>query len=103
MSTVRQAFERFGILLAECNIVLQVTGNEALKAAVQAGGGIGFISRQAVAKELAEGSLVEIPVTGLNIRRNFYALRSEDNEMPATRIMWEALLAAQSPLLQDAD
>ena len=103
MSTVRQAFERFGILLAECNIVLQVTGNEALKAAVQAGGGIGFISRQAVAKELAEGSLVEIPVTGLNIRRNFYALRSEDNEMPATRIMWEALLAAQSPLLPEAD
>ena len=103
MSTVRQAFERLGILLAECNIVLQVTGNEALKAAVQAGGGIGFISRQAVAKELAEGSLVEIPVTELNIRRNFYALRNEDNEMPATRILWEALLAAQSPLLPEAD
>ena len=42
-------------------------------------------------------------MTGLNIRRNFYALRSEDNEMPATRIMWEALLAAQSPLLPEAD
>lgn len=103
MSTVQQAFERFGISLAECNIVLQVTGNEALKTAVQAGGGIGFISRQAVAKELAEGSLIEIPVTGLKIRRSFFALNSKENEMPATRILWEALLAAQAPLLPDVD
>ena len=103
MSTVQQAFERFGISLAECNIVLQVTGNEALKTAVQAGGGIGFISRQAVAKELAEGSLIEIPVTGLRIRRSFFALNSKENEMPATRILWEALLAAQAPLLPDVD
>lgn len=103
MSTVQQAFERFGISLAECNIVLQVMGNEALKTAVQAGGGIGFISRQAVAKELAEGSLIEIPVTGLKIRRSFFALNSKENEMPATRILWEALLAAQAPLLPDVD
>ena len=103
MSTVQQAFERFGISLAECNIVLQVTGNEALKTAVQAGGGIGFISRQAVAKELAEGSLIEIPVTGLKIRRSFFALNSKENEMPATRILWEALLAAQAPLLPEVD
>ena len=103
MSTVQQAFERFGISLAECNIVLQVMGNEALKTAVQAGGGIGFISRQAVAKELAEGSLIEIPVTGLKIRRSFFALNSKENEMPATRILWEALLAAQAPLLPEVD
>lgn len=95
MSAVRQAFDQRGVSLAECNIMLQVSGNEALKAAVQVGAGIGFVSRQAVMKELAEGSLIQVPVAEMQIKRDFYALLSEGAEMPATRILWESLLAAQ--------
>jgi DNA-binding transcriptional LysR family regulator len=95
MSAVRGALNSLGILLDECNVVLQVSGNEALKTAVKVGAGIGFVSRQAVMKELAEGSLVQVPVTELQIKRDFYALLNEGLEMPVTLALWEYLLTQQ--------
>ena len=92
VSTVQQALASRGVSLQECQVVLQVSGNEALKCAVQAGAGIGFISRRAVVKELNEGSLVQVPVADLQIRRDFYALLNAGLEMPATLALWEYLL-----------
>ena len=95
MAAVRGAFSSQGISFDELNVVLQVSGNEALKTAVKVGAGIGFVSRRAVIKELAEGSLVQVPVTELQIKRDFYALFNEGLEMPVTLALWEYLLAQQ--------
>lgn len=95
MAAVRQAFKQAGLALEESNVVLQVSGNEALKSAVQAGVGIGFVSRRVVARELAEGSLQQVPVAELQIKRDFFALRNTEVEMPVTLALWEYLLAQQ--------
>jgi DNA-binding transcriptional LysR family regulator len=97
MAAVRGALNSLGISLDECNVVLQVSGNEALKTAVKVGAGIGFVSRKAVTQELAEGSLVQVPVAELQIKRDFYALLNEGLEMPVTLALWEYLLALQEP------
>ena len=51
-----------------------MTSTEALKAAVRAGLGATVVSRLTVQDELARGSLVEVPVTGLNLARDLRAV-----------------------------
>lgn len=93
MAAVRQALESAGIVLEQCHIAFKVTGNEALKNAVKAGIGIGFVSRRAVDKELLDGSLVQLPLSGVCIKRNFYALFNAEMEMPASAALREHLLS----------
>lgn len=97
MATVRMAFADSGISAGECNIVLQVSGNEALKAAVQAGAGIGFVSKWAVARELVEGNLMQVYIEGLQIKRNFYALLNTEMAMPVILDLWKYLIAKKAP------
>ena len=93
MAAVWQALKTAGVDVDECQVALKVTGNEALKNAVKAGTGIGFVSRRAVEKELSEGTLVHVPIEGLCIKRNFYALFNKKLEMPATAALKEHLLS----------
>ncbi len=93
-SSVDQALSRIGINPQACNVTLQVSGNEALKRAVLAGAGIGFVSRRAVEAELHSGSLIQLRVEGLTIMRNFFALRHPSPEVPVTEALWEYLIAA---------
>jgi len=51
-----------------------MTSTEALKTAVRAGLGATLVSRLAVAGELAAGDLVEVPVAGLDLRRELRAV-----------------------------
>lgn len=93
MTVVREALAGQGVTPERCHVVLQVSGNEALKKAAQAGAGLAFLSRRAVERELAEGKLVELPLEGLRIRRNFYALLGEAAGMPAVLALWQLILS----------
>ena len=93
-SSVDQALRTYGIEPADCNVVLEVSGNEALKRAVAAGAGIGFISRRAIENELASGALVVVKSKGLSITRHFYALHHKNQELPVAEALWNYLLAA---------
>jgi DNA-binding transcriptional LysR family regulator len=95
MEVVRQSLKNIGISMEDCNIVLHVSGNEALKTAVKFGAGIGFISKRAVARELAEGSLLQVAVEGLLIKRYFYALMNGEMKMPVTLALWQHIIAHQ--------
>lgn len=66
------ALHAHGIELEQCNILLEVSGNEALKSAVLSGLGMAFMSRWSVQKELANESLINIPLPDLIIKRQFY-------------------------------
>lgn len=69
---VELALERQGVKRNLLHIVMELDSTEAIKSAVEAGLGIGFVSRWAIAKDLRLGnSLKIVEVEGLRIKRQF--------------------------------
>ena len=54
------------------NISMELGSTEAIKEAVLAGYGISILSRISIRHQLAEGRLVEVPIRGMTLRRDFY-------------------------------
>jgi DNA-binding transcriptional LysR family regulator len=54
------------------NVVMELGNTEAIKEALIAGVGISILSRTSISRELADGMLVEIPIRGLKMERDFY-------------------------------
>ena len=73
-----------GLRLGQLQIAAELTGIEAIKAAVEAGLGVTIISRATLAKELALGTLVSRPLAGIPIRRSMFAVTiAGGSELPA--------------------
>jgi len=69
---VEMALARQGVKLNSLRIVMELDSTEAIKSAVEAGLGIGFVSRWAIAKDLRlDNSLRVVNVEGLRIKREF--------------------------------
>ncbi len=69
---VEMALERCGIKRNSLHIVMELDSTEAIKSAVEAGLGIGFISRWAIAKDLRiNNSFKIVEIDGLRIQRDF--------------------------------
>jgi DNA-binding transcriptional LysR family regulator len=69
---VEMALERHGVKLNSLRIVMELDSTEAIKSAVEAGLGVGFVSRWAIAKDLRLGAHFKIiEVAGLRIQRDF--------------------------------
>ena len=69
---VEMALERQGLKQKSLRIVMELDSTEAIKSAVEAGLGVGFVSRWAMAKDLRLGTHFKIvEVTGLRIKRDF--------------------------------
>lgn len=72
-SGTRQTFDRaMHGLLPNLNIMLELQHTEAIKRAVEAGLGIGCISRVALREAFQRKSLIPLTVKGRDFRRNFY-------------------------------
>lgn len=71
---VEAALRRAGLRLKRTNISMVLDSTEAIKSAVEAGLGIGFVPRRAIQKELKLGTLAELIVDGLKIERYFSIL-----------------------------
>jgi DNA-binding transcriptional LysR family regulator len=54
------------------NIAMELGSTEAVKEALITGFGISILSRISIRRELAEGSIVEVPIRGLTLKRDFY-------------------------------
>src|SRR5262245_18951675 len=54
------------------NVSMELGSTEAIKEAILAGYGISILSRISIRHELAEGSLIEVPIRGLAMKRDFY-------------------------------
>jgi DNA-binding transcriptional LysR family regulator len=66
------ALERHHVKRASLQIVMELDSTEAIKSAVEAGLGAGFVSRWAIAKDLRLGNSFKIvEIEGLRIRRDF--------------------------------
>ncbi len=82
-----QALAELG--LGAPSTVLELGSTSAVRAAVVQGSSPTVISRLAVAAEVAAGSLIEVPVTGLKISRNLRAVWMTDHRLPtlATQLL----------------
>jgi DNA-binding transcriptional LysR family regulator len=68
---VETALEKAGIKLKAFKSAMNLDSTEAIKSAVEAGLGVGFASRWAIAKELELQTLKIVDVAGLRIARSF--------------------------------
>jgi DNA-binding transcriptional LysR family regulator len=68
---VETALENAGLKLKRFHKVMDLDSTEAIKSAVEAGLGLGFVSRWAVSKELELGSLKIARVQGVCVSRHF--------------------------------
>ena len=69
---VEMALENHGLKKRALNIVMELDSTEAIKSAVEAGLGVGFVSRWAIAKDLRLGrSFKIVEIKGLRMRRDF--------------------------------
>jgi DNA-binding transcriptional LysR family regulator len=74
--------------------ILTLGSNGAVKQALAIGLGVTLVSAHAVSRELAEGSLVRIPVPGTPLHRPWYALTPRDVPLrPAVRRFLDFLLS----------
>jgi DNA-binding transcriptional LysR family regulator len=69
---IESALDRSGIKKSALHIVMELDSTEAIKSAVEAGLGVGFVSRWAIAKDLRLGrSFKIVEVEGLRMQRDF--------------------------------
>jgi len=68
---VETALEKAGIKLKSFHHVMNLDSTEAIKSAVEAGLGVGFVSRWAISKELELGALKVVDVAGVRVARSF--------------------------------
>jgi DNA-binding transcriptional LysR family regulator len=75
---LEKALERAGLKRRALHVVMELDSTEAIKSAVEAGFGVGFVSRWAIAKDLRLGRTFKIvDVTGLRVRRDFLIASSK--------------------------
>jgi DNA-binding transcriptional LysR family regulator len=71
---VEQALVQAGVSWADLNVVMEVNSNEAIRAAVERGVGVAFLSRTAFAREIADGRLVPVPLPGIQATRQLFLI-----------------------------
>jgi len=74
---VEMALERQGVKRSALKIAMELDSTETIKSAVEAGLGIGFVSRSAIAKDLRLGRAFNvIDVEGLRVFRDFLVVQA---------------------------
>jgi DNA-binding transcriptional LysR family regulator len=97
---VEQALERAGVKKRSLHVVMELDSTEAIKSSVEAGFGVGFVSRWAIAKDLRLGRTFKIiEVEGLRLRRPFLIVSTRGTTLqPVTEEFRKFLFARASAL-----
>jgi len=78
---VELALEEHGVKRRSLNVVMELDSTEAIKSAVEAGLGVGFVSRWAIAKDLRLGrSFKIVEMKGMRMRRDFLVVVAKGPE-----------------------
>jgi LysR family transcriptional regulator, low CO2-responsive transcriptional regulator len=97
-SGTRAAMERhFATLGLVWQAGCELSSNEAIKQAVQAGLGLGVVSRQTIELEVQTGRLAEVPVQGFPIMRRWYVVHHSGKRLSAASQAFRQLLLSQRP------
>jgi DNA-binding transcriptional LysR family regulator len=91
-SGTRQTFDRaMHGLLPEFRVLLELQHPESIKRAVEAGLGLGCLSRIALAEAFARGTLVPLRVPHRDLTRNFYFILHREKYRSPAIVRWLAL------------
>lgn len=63
------------ITLDDLNIFLEVGNAEAIVKTVEANFGVSFVSQLAASWALQQGTVIQVPITGIDLRRQIYMIR----------------------------
>lgn len=86
---IEQIFEDHGIKISDLKEVAEIGSTQAVLEAVRSGLGISILSTKAVERDVANGSLVSIPIKGVKMERPFYMIRRKNRELsPAASVFW---------------
>lgn len=80
LDALLQALSEHGVRSSDLNIKIRLGGTEALKNFLRADTCLGFMPKPSIVRELAEGELVEVPVEGLHIKRDFFFIRRKGTD-----------------------
>jgi len=80
LDALLKALSEHGIKSSDLHIKIRLGGTEALKNFLLADQCLGFMPRPSIIRELAEGDLVEVPVEGLHIKRDFFFIRRKGTD-----------------------
>lgn len=91
-SGTRQAFDRamHGIL-TDLHIAMELQHTEAIKRAVEAGLGVGCLSRICLAEAFKRGALIPLAVPGRDFRREWFLITHREKYHSAALAQWLAL------------
>lgn len=84
LAVLENALQKKQVKLQDLPIRIRLGGTEALKNFVRVDTCLAFLPRQSVLKELQSGELVQVPITGLTIKRSFSFIqrRGTENNFP---------------------
>lgn len=77
-AAIMRFLEKHGVNI---RITMEMSSNEAIKQTVQAGLGLGIVSRHTVELELETGRLVELDVAHFPLRRYWYLVRNRNKQL----------------------
>ncbi|EHQ29982.1 LysR substrate-binding domain-containing protein [Mucilaginibacter paludis] len=80
LDALLKALSEHGVKSSDLNIKIRLGGTEALKNFLLADQCLGFMPRPSIIRALAEGDLVEVPVEGLHIKRDFFFIRRKGTD-----------------------
>ena len=98
---VETALEKAGFKLKAFKSVMDLDSTEAIKSSVEAGLGIGFVSRWAISKELELGALTTAQIRGLQISRHFSLVTRNGPEQQGASEAFRAFALARGRLLSN--
>jgi DNA-binding transcriptional LysR family regulator len=78
---VERALDEQGLSAADFSVAMEVNSNDAIRAAVQRGVGVAFLSKRA---NRQQAGLVPIKVRGLRPQRKLYVIRNPRRNLPTT-------------------
>jgi LysR family transcriptional regulator, transcriptional activator of the cysJI operon len=98
------ALERKGIKRNSLRIVMELDSTEAIKSAVEAGLGVGFISRSAIAKDLRLNTSFKIvEVEGLRIKREFLVVYASGPGLQGPAVEFRKFLNERAGLRRNSE
>jgi DNA-binding transcriptional LysR family regulator len=94
---VLEELAKHDISLEDLNIFMEVGNAEAIVRTVAAGYGMGFVSTLAATYPLERGSVIDVPVEGLNLERTIYMVRKGLGETNRSRdAFWSFIHAPEN-------
>ncbi len=94
---IELALERHHIRRSCLNVVMQLDSTEAIKSAVEAGFGVGFVSRWAIAKDARLGPAFKIvDIKGRRFRRHFVVVSPKGSQLSGTAAEFRSFVLARA-------